>query len=72
MRSPSPVSNRRGLVIGNDLDQECDQRARLHLPRAGGVSYLGRHDLAHVVPSHDDDLGGGIAEGDRTKTAGTC
>jgi ribonucleoside-diphosphate reductase alpha chain len=36
------------------------------------VSYLGRHDLAHVIPSHDDDLGGGIAESDRTKRRETA
>jgi ribonucleoside-diphosphate reductase alpha chain len=28
-----------------------------------GVSYLGRNDLAHVTPHQDNDLGGGIDEG---------
>ncbi len=31
------------------------------------VSYLGRHDLAHVVPHHDEDLGGGEQEGGRAR-----
>ena len=32
-----------------------------------GVSYLGRTDLAHVVPSSDDDLGKGGGDGGTTQ-----
>jgi len=55
-----------GLVIGNDSIKNATSVLD-YIFRELAVSYLGRHDLAHVVPSHDDDLGGGIAEGDRTK-----
>jgi ribonucleoside-diphosphate reductase alpha chain len=34
-----------------------------------GVSYLGRHDLAHVPPAHDEDLGHGRGS-DRREVAG--
>jgi ribonucleoside-diphosphate reductase alpha chain len=34
-----------------------------------GVSYLGRHDLAHVPPAHDEDLGNGRG-GERREAAG--
>ncbi len=52
-----------GLVIGNDSIKNATSVLD-YIFRELAVSYLGRHDLAHVVPSHDDDLGGGIAEGD--------
>jgi ribonucleoside-diphosphate reductase alpha chain len=55
-----------GLVIGNDSIKNATSVLD-YIFRELAVSYLGRHDLAHVVPSHDDDLGGGIAESDRTK-----
>ncbi|MEA2823605.1 MAG: ribonucleoside-diphosphate reductase alpha chain [Alphaproteobacteria bacterium] len=55
-----------GLVIGNDSIKNATSVLD-YIFRELAVSYLGRHDLAHVIPSHDDDLGGGIAESDRTK-----
>jgi ribonucleoside-diphosphate reductase alpha chain len=55
-----------GLVIGNDSIKNATSVLD-YIFRELAVSYLGRHDLAHVVPSHDEDLGGGIAEGDKAK-----
>jgi len=55
-----------GLVIGNDSIKNATSVLD-YIFRELAVSYLGRHDLAHVVPSHDDDLGGGINEGDGSK-----
>ena len=58
-----------GLVIGNDSIKNATSVLD-YIFRELAVSYLGRHDLAHVVPSQDDDLGGGVAEGDgRRETA---
>ena len=50
-----------GLVIGNDSIKNATSVLD-YIFRELAVSYLGRHDLAHVVPSHDEDLGGGAAE----------
>jgi ribonucleoside-diphosphate reductase alpha chain len=55
-----------GLVIGNDSIKNATSVLD-YIFRELAVSYLGRHDLAHVVPSHDEDLGGGVAEGDKAK-----
>jgi ribonucleoside-diphosphate reductase alpha chain len=45
-----------GLVIGNDSIKNATSVLD-YIFRELGVSYLGRTDLAHVVPSPDDDLG---------------
>ena len=51
-----------GLVIGNDFDQERDQRARLHLPRTGG--FLSRPQRSGPCARRMTmDLGGGEREG---------
>ena len=55
-----------GLVIGNDSIKNATSVLD-YIFRELAVSYLGRHDLAHVHPAHDDDLGGGVAEGDSAK-----
>jgi ribonucleoside-diphosphate reductase alpha chain len=52
-----------GIVIGNDSIKNATSVLD-YIFRELAVSYLGRHDLAHVVPVHDDDLGGGVAEDD--------
>ena len=52
-----------GLVIGNDSIKNATSVLD-YIFREMAVSYLGRHDLAHVPPAADDDLGGGVAEGD--------
>jgi ribonucleoside-diphosphate reductase alpha chain len=45
-----------GLVIGNDSIKNATSVLD-YIFRELGVSYLGRTDLAHVVPSTDEDLG---------------
>jgi len=52
-----------GLVIGNDSIKNATSVLD-YIFRELAVSYLGRDDLAHVPPIHDDDLGGGEHEGD--------
>jgi ribonucleoside-diphosphate reductase alpha chain len=52
-----------GIVIGNDSIKNATSVLD-YIFRELAVSYLGRHDLAHVVPAQDDDLGGGVGEGD--------
>jgi ribonucleoside-diphosphate reductase alpha chain len=47
-----------GLVIGNDSIKNATSVLD-YIFRELGVSYLGRTDLAHVVPSGDEDLGAG-------------
>jgi ribonucleoside-diphosphate reductase alpha chain len=47
-----------GLVIGNDSIKNATSVLD-YIFRELGVSYLGRTDLAHVVPSADEDLGQG-------------
>ncbi|MGA7674718.1 MAG: vitamin B12-dependent ribonucleotide reductase [Rhizomicrobium sp.] len=54
-----------GMVIGNDSIKNATSVLD-YIFRELAVSYLGRNDLAHVVPSHDEDLGGGVAEGQRS------
>ncbi len=55
-----------GLVIGNDSIKNATSILD-YIFRELAVSYLGRHDLAHVPPS-DEDVGVGTDEGDdRTK-----
>ena len=51
-----------GLVIGNDSIKNATSVLD-YIFRELAVSYLGRNDLAHVIPSHDEDLGGGVHEG---------
>ena len=51
-----------GLVIGNDSIKNATSVLD-YIFRELGVSYLGRTDLAHVVPTADEDIGGGSAEG---------
>src|SRR5207248_10368604 len=55
-----------GLVIGNDSIKNATSVLD-YIFRELAVSYLGRHDLSHVIPSHDHDLGGGIVESHRPK-----
>ena len=47
-----------GLVIGNDSIKNATSVLD-YIFRELGVSYLGRTDLAHVVPPSDEDLGSG-------------
>jgi ribonucleoside-diphosphate reductase alpha chain len=54
-----------GIVIGNDSIKNATSVLD-YIFRELAVSYLGRNDLAHVPPHHDEDLGGGVAEGQRT------
>jgi ribonucleoside-diphosphate reductase alpha chain len=51
-----------GLVIGNDSIKNATSVLD-YIFRELGVSYLGRTDLAHVVPASDEDLGGGSGGG---------
>ncbi|HEV2560858.1 MAG TPA: vitamin B12-dependent ribonucleotide reductase [Rhizomicrobium sp.] len=51
-----------GLVIGNDSIKNATSVLD-YIFRELAVSYLGRNDLAHVTPHGDEDLGGGVAEG---------
>ena len=50
-----------GLVIGNDSIKNATSVLD-YIFRELGVSYLGRTDLAHVVPSDDEDMGIGGPE----------
>ena len=45
-----------GLVIGNDSIKNATSVLD-YIFRELGVSYLGRTDLAHVVPAADEDIG---------------
>ncbi len=47
-----------GLVIGNDSIKNATSVLD-YIFRELAVSYLGRNDLAHVPPAHDEDLGHG-------------
>ena len=47
-----------GLVIGNDSIKNATSVLD-YIFRELAVSYLGRNDLAHVTPAHDEDLGHG-------------
>jgi ribonucleoside-diphosphate reductase alpha chain len=58
-----------GLVIGNDSIKNSTSVLD-YIFRELGVSYLDRHDLAHVQPHEDQDLGGGVSEGGRDGGAG--
>ena len=51
-----------GLVIGNDSIKNATSVLD-YIFRELGVSYLGRTDLAHVVPSADEDIGDGSGGG---------
>jgi ribonucleoside-diphosphate reductase alpha chain len=51
-----------GLVIGNDSIKNATSVLD-YIFRELAVSYLGRTDLAHVVPHPDEDLGAGDAPG---------
>jgi ribonucleoside-diphosphate reductase alpha chain len=53
-----------GLVIGNDSIKNATSVLD-YIFRELAVSYLGRHDLAHVVPHQDEDLGGGESESEK-------
>ncbi len=63
-----------GLVIGNDSIKNATSVLD-YIFRELGISYLGRTDLAHVVPAADEDLGdggdGGGAEVAIAKVAST-
>ena len=61
-----------GLVIGNDSIKNATSVLD-YIFRELGVSYLGRTDLAHVVPSIDEDLGkgpGGPGDGSGDRQVG--
>jgi ribonucleoside-diphosphate reductase alpha chain len=47
-----------GIVMGNDSIKNATSILD-YIFRELAVSYLGRHDLAHVPPAHDEDLGNG-------------
>ncbi|HEX3942722.1 MAG TPA: vitamin B12-dependent ribonucleotide reductase [Rhizomicrobium sp.] len=51
-----------GLVIGNDSIKNATSVLD-YIFRELAVSYLGRNDLAHVPPAHDEDLGHGDNSG---------
>jgi ribonucleoside-diphosphate reductase alpha chain len=55
-----------GLVIGNDSIKNATSILD-YIFRELAVSYLGRHDLAHVPPA-DEDVGVGTDEGDDGRT----
>ncbi|GAA0531596.1 ribonucleoside-diphosphate reductase alpha chain [Rhizomicrobium palustre] len=57
-----------GMVIGNDSIKNATSVLD-YIFRELAVSYLGRNDLAHVPPHHDEDLGGGVAEGQKAQPA---
>jgi ribonucleoside-diphosphate reductase alpha chain len=59
-----------GIVEGNAAIKNATSILD-YIFRELAVSYLGRHDLAHVPPQHDqpDTIGGGVAEGS-TKSGG--
>jgi ribonucleoside-diphosphate reductase alpha chain len=54
-----------GPVVGNDSIKNATSVLD-YIFRELAVSYLGRNDLAHVPPHHNEDLGGGVAEGQRS------
>src|SRR5262245_34790924 len=56
-----------GMVTGNDSIKNATSILD-YVFRELAVSYLGRHDLAHVVPG-DSEIGGGDGEGKRTPPA---
>jgi ribonucleoside-diphosphate reductase alpha chain len=56
------------LVIGNDSIKNATSVLD-YIFRELAVSYLGRHDLAHVHPVTDEDLGDGADEGPRREAA---
>jgi len=51
-----------GMVIGNDSIKNATSILD-YIFRELAVSYLGRHDLAHVQPAVDEDIGSGVGEG---------
>ena len=53
-----------GLVTGNNSIKNATSVLD-YIFRELAVSYLGRNDLAHVPPAHDEDLGHGDPGGDR-------
>ena len=57
-----------GLVIGNDSIKNATSVLD-YIFRELGVSYLGRTDLAHVVPSADEDIGDGSGGGAAAEAA---
>jgi ribonucleoside-diphosphate reductase alpha chain len=57
-----------GIVIGNDSIKNATSVLD-YIFREMAVSYLGRHDLAHVQPSSDTDLGDGNTDGGGQKSA---
>ncbi len=57
-----------GLVIGNDSIKNATSVLD-YIFRELGVSYLGRTDLAHVVPAADEDIGDGVGGGSPTEVA---
>src|SRR5438132_8123911 len=58
-----------GIVIGNDSIKNATSVLD-YIFRELAVSYLGRHDLAHVPPAHDEDLGNGRGTAEKREVAG--
>jgi ribonucleoside-diphosphate reductase alpha chain len=57
-----------GLVIGNDSIKNATSVLD-YIFRELAVSYLGRHDLAHVPPAFDEDLGRGAGDNNNVRPA---
>jgi len=57
-----------GLVTGNDSIKNATSVLD-YIFRELAVSYLGRNDLAHVTPAHDEDLGHGDQSDDNREVA---
>jgi ribonucleoside-diphosphate reductase alpha chain len=55
-----------GIVIGNDSIKNATSVLD-YIFRELAVSYLGRNDLAHVPPMHDEDLGHGANPGAQSR-----
>ena len=53
-----------GLVIGNDSIKNATSVLD-YIFRELAISYLDRHDLAHVPPTADEDIGVGVGEEDQ-------
>src|SRR5207302_10491285 len=59
-----------GIVIGNDSIKNATSVLD-YIFRELAVSYLGRHDLAHVLPAFDEDLGLGLGDNNNARPAAT-
>jgi ribonucleoside-diphosphate reductase alpha chain len=57
-----------GIVMGNEAIKNATSVLD-YIFRELAISYLGRNDLAHVPPAHDEDLGHGEHGGERREGA---